>query len=59
LSNTTIVISQLTGSPPSVAVNINVNRSCFSLSRGLCKTISTFLRPSALFCSSKTKLSVG
>uniref|UniRef100_A0A3Q2QNU3 Uncharacterized protein n=1 Tax=Fundulus heteroclitus TaxID=8078 RepID=A0A3Q2QNU3_FUNHE len=54
-----IIVPDICGSPPSTAVNTRFICSCFSLSKGFCKTISTFLLPSGLFCNLRAKLSVG
>uniref|UniRef100_A0A3Q3JYF9 Uncharacterized protein n=1 Tax=Monopterus albus TaxID=43700 RepID=A0A3Q3JYF9_MONAL len=54
-----IIVPDICGSPPSTAVNTRDICSCFSLSKGFCSTISTFLFPSALLCTFRAKLSVG
>uniref|UniRef100_A0A4W6EDS2 Uncharacterized protein n=1 Tax=Lates calcarifer TaxID=8187 RepID=A0A4W6EDS2_LATCA len=62
MSKTVITISivpDICGSPPSTADNTRDICSCFSLSKGFCNTISTFLFPSALLCTLRAKLSDG
>uniref|UniRef100_A0A8C6NHC8 Uncharacterized protein n=1 Tax=Nothobranchius furzeri TaxID=105023 RepID=A0A8C6NHC8_NOTFU len=49
-SNTVIricIVPDIRGSPPSAAVRTSDISSFFSLSKGFCKTISTFFVPSA------------